>query len=52
MADRFGMAPEDRVLGLSALGFDLSVYDIFAPLAAGAALVLFYGIPIMGLLWI
>ena len=37
---RFGVAADDRVLGLSALGFDLSVYDIFGPLAAGGALVL------------
>ena len=37
---RFGVGPDDRVLGLSALGFDLSVYDIFGPLAVGGALVL------------
>ena len=37
---RFGLGPDDRVLGLSALGFDLSVYDIFGPLAVGGALVL------------
>jgi amino acid adenylation domain-containing protein len=37
---RFAVGPDDRVLGLSALGFDLSVYDIFGPLAAGGALVL------------
>lgn len=37
---RFGVGPHDRVLGLSALAFDLSVYDIFGTLAAGAALVL------------
>jgi amino acid adenylation domain-containing protein len=30
----------DRILGLSALGFDLSVYDIFGVLVAGGALVL------------
>ncbi|MFG2776693.1 amino acid adenylation domain-containing protein [Streptomyces prunicolor] len=30
----------DRVLGLAGLGFDLSVYDVFGPLAVGAALVL------------
>ncbi|MBP2231644.1 amino acid adenylation domain-containing protein [Azospirillum agricola] len=40
MAARFGMGPGDRVLALSALNFDLSVYDLFAPLAAGAALVI------------
>ncbi|WP_167474281.1 non-ribosomal peptide synthetase/type I polyketide synthase [Nocardia arthritidis] len=38
--DRFRIGPGDRVLGLSALNFDLSVYDIFGTLAAGAALVL------------
>ncbi|MEV4579791.1 amino acid adenylation domain-containing protein [Nonomuraea jabiensis] len=37
---RFGVGPDDRVLGLANLGFDLSVYDIFGPLAVGAALVL------------
>ncbi|MEW1842598.1 amino acid adenylation domain-containing protein [Nonomuraea angiospora] len=37
---RFGVGPDDRVLGLAGLGFDLSVYDIFGPLAVGAALVL------------
>ncbi|MEV7924169.1 amino acid adenylation domain-containing protein [Kitasatospora sp. NPDC088779] len=38
--DRFRVGPADRVLGLSSLGFDLSVYDLFGTLAAGAALVL------------
>ncbi|MEV1146410.1 non-ribosomal peptide synthetase [Micromonospora sp. NPDC049799] len=37
---RFGVTPADRVLGLSALSFDLSVYDVFGALAAGAAVVL------------
>ena len=37
---RFGIGPEDRVLSLSALNFDLSVYDLFGLLAAGGALVL------------
>ncbi|MFI6532114.1 amino acid adenylation domain-containing protein [Nonomuraea sp. NPDC050547] len=37
---RFGVHEEDRVLGLAALGFDLSVYDVFGTLATGAALVL------------
>ena len=36
---RFGVTPADRVLALSALSFDLSVYDLFGALAAGAALV-------------
>ncbi|WP_159846662.1 non-ribosomal peptide synthetase [Nocardia sp. CY41] len=37
--DRFGVGPSDRVLALSALSFDLSVYDIFGVLGAGGALV-------------
>ena len=37
---RFGVGPTDRVLALSALTFDLSVYDIFGVLAAGGTLVL------------
>jgi pyochelin synthetase len=37
---RFAVGSADRVLGLAALGFDLSVYDIFGPPAAGAAIVL------------
>ncbi|WP_265736797.1 non-ribosomal peptide synthetase [Actinacidiphila yeochonensis] len=38
--ERFGVTADDRVFALSSLGFDLSVYDIFGTLAAGAALVL------------
>ncbi|WSF36594.1 amino acid adenylation domain-containing protein [Streptomyces sp. NBC_01351] len=38
--DRFGVTARDRVLALSALNFDLSVYDVFGLLAAGGALVL------------
>lgn len=38
--DRFGVNAQDRLLGLSALTFDLSVYDLFGTFAAGAALVL------------
>ncbi|MCK2244644.1 MULTISPECIES: non-ribosomal peptide synthetase [unclassified Crossiella] len=37
---RFGITAADRVLAVSALDFDLSVYDIFGLLAAGGALVL------------
>lgn len=37
---RFGVGPGDRILGLSALSFDLSVWDVFGALAAGATLVL------------
>ena len=37
---RFGLCASDRVLGVSALTFDLSVWDVFGTLAAGGALVL------------
>jgi amino acid adenylation domain-containing protein len=37
---RFRVGPDDRVLALSALNFDLSVYDVFGLLAAGGAVVL------------
>jgi pyochelin synthetase len=40
ISGRFGVGPDDRVLGLAALGFDLSVYDIVGPLSVGGALVL------------
>jgi amino acid adenylation domain-containing protein/non-ribosomal peptide synthase protein (TIGR01720 family)/FkbM family methyltransferase len=36
---RFAVGPRDRVLALSALSFDLSVYDIFGVLAAGGAII-------------
>jgi amino acid adenylation domain-containing protein/non-ribosomal peptide synthase protein (TIGR01720 family) len=36
---RFEVGETDRVLAVSALGFDLSVYDIFGLLAAGGAVV-------------
>lgn len=38
--DDFSVTAEDRILGLSELNFDLSVYDIFGPLSVGGALVL------------
>ncbi|WP_067134664.1 non-ribosomal peptide synthetase [Microtetraspora malaysiensis] len=38
--EHFGIGERDRVLALSALDFDLSVYDIFGPLSAGGAVVL------------
>ncbi|ONI89356.1 hypothetical protein ALI144C_05290 [Actinosynnema sp. ALI-1.44] len=38
--ERFGVTGDDRVLGLSALNFDLSVYDVFGVLGVGGALVL------------
>ncbi|MBP0011793.1 MAG: amino acid adenylation domain-containing protein [Roseofilum sp. SBFL] len=37
---RFQVDASDRVLALSSLSFDLSVYDIFGTLAAGATLVI------------
>ena len=38
--ERFGVGSEDRILALSSLGFDLSVYDLFGALAAGATVVM------------
>ncbi|MFF8669644.1 amino acid adenylation domain-containing protein [Streptomyces sp. NPDC015242] len=38
--ERFAVGPEDRCLALSALDFDLSVYDVFGLLGAGGAVVL------------
>ncbi|WP_406737374.1 amino acid adenylation domain-containing protein [Streptomyces sp. NBC_00853] len=38
--ERYRLGPADRTLCLSALDFDLSVYDIFGPLTCGGALVL------------
>ncbi|MRN57175.1 non-ribosomal peptide synthetase [Paenibacillus monticola] len=40
MNDRFQVNEHDIVIGLSNLSFDLSVYDIFGTLSAGASLVL------------
>ncbi|HEV7517096.1 MAG TPA: amino acid adenylation domain-containing protein, partial [Thermoanaerobaculia bacterium] len=37
---RFAVGPGDRVLALSSLSFDLSVYDLFGLLAAGGSVVL------------
>jgi pyochelin synthetase len=37
---RWSINADDRIFGLSSLSFDLSVYDIFGPLAVGATLVL------------
>ncbi|MGA4976908.1 amino acid adenylation domain-containing protein [Streptomyces cinereoruber] len=37
--DRFSVGPDDRTLALSSLSFDLSVYDVFGPLAVGGAVV-------------
>jgi amino acid adenylation domain-containing protein/non-ribosomal peptide synthase protein (TIGR01720 family) len=38
--ERFAVQPEDRVLALSSLSFDLSVYDIFGMLSAGGTIVM------------
>lgn len=40
IVDRFNIGPEDRVLALSALSFDLSVFDVYGVLGAGGCLVL------------
>ncbi|HKU42755.1 MAG TPA: amino acid adenylation domain-containing protein, partial [Polyangiales bacterium] len=37
---RFEVGPEDRVLALSSLSFDLSVYDVFGVLGSGGCVVL------------
>jgi SagB-type dehydrogenase family enzyme len=37
---KFSVNPSDRILGISSMCFDLSVYDVFGALSAGAALVL------------
>jgi len=37
---RFAVGPADRVLAISSLSFDLSVYDFFGTLAVGAAVVI------------
>jgi amino acid adenylation domain-containing protein len=38
--ERFAVTASDRVLGLSSMSFDLSVYDVFGTLSAGGMLVL------------
>jgi len=40
MNRRFGIGAGDRVLAVSSLSFDLSVYDIFGTLAAGGTIVM------------
>ncbi|GAB17612.1 putative non-ribosomal peptide synthetase [Gordonia effusa NBRC 100432] len=35
----FGLTADDRTLALSALDFDLSVFDLFSPLSSGGAIV-------------
>ncbi|MEV0360004.1 amino acid adenylation domain-containing protein [Nocardia sp. NPDC050697] len=39
LADRYGLGAKDRTLQVSSLEFDLSVFDIFAALAVGGAVV-------------
>ncbi|WP_367387265.1 amino acid adenylation domain-containing protein [Bacillus vallismortis] len=38
--EKFKVSKEDRILGISSFCFDLSVYDVFGSLSAGASLVL------------
>jgi yersiniabactin nonribosomal peptide synthetase len=40
LIERFALGTADRTLGVSALDFDLSVFDLFAPLSVGGAVVL------------
>ncbi|WP_394848509.1 amino acid adenylation domain-containing protein [Pendulispora brunnea] len=40
LEERFAIGPDDRVLGISSLSFDLSVWDVFGVLGAGGTLVL------------
>ncbi|MEV0296487.1 amino acid adenylation domain-containing protein [Nocardia sp. NPDC050710] len=40
LIERFHLSSHDRALAISALDFDLSVFDIFAPLSVGGAIVL------------
>ncbi len=40
MNQRFNITYKDKIIGLSSMGFDLSVYDIFGAFSAGAELVL------------
>src|SRR6202171_2290391 len=37
---RFGVGPKDRILAVSRLSFDLSVYDVFGSLASGGTIVM------------
>ncbi|XLV72481.1 AMP-binding protein [Ralstonia syzygii subsp. celebesensis] len=37
---RLGVTPDDRVFGISALGFDLAIYDVFGMLSRGGAVIL------------
>ncbi|MFE6699270.1 amino acid adenylation domain-containing protein [Streptomyces sp. NPDC057718] len=39
LVDRLALGTDDRTLALSALDFDLSVFDLFAPLSSGGSVV-------------
>ena len=39
VGERFGVGPGDRAIGMSALDFDLSVYDLFGLLGVGGSVV-------------
>jgi amino acid adenylation domain-containing protein len=39
MNDVYGLTPDDRMLAISSLNYDMSVYEIFGPLSAGATVV-------------
>ncbi|WP_275667432.1 non-ribosomal peptide synthetase [Bacillus swezeyi] len=38
--EKFGVSENDKIMGISSLCFDLSVYDVFGALSSGAALVI------------
>lgn len=38
--ERYNVTSKDRVLGVSSIGFDLSIYDIFGTFATGATLII------------
>lgn len=38
--DLLGLRPDDGILSVSSIGFDLSVYDLFGPLLRGASVVM------------
>ncbi|MEK5097378.1 amino acid adenylation domain-containing protein [Bacillus sp. FSL W8-0848] len=38
--EKFGVTEKDKIMGISSLCFDLSVYDVFGALSSGAALVI------------
>ncbi len=40
MVERFGITPDDRLLAVTTVGFDIAGLEIFAPLLAGATVVL------------